>query len=65
VLNRGVVIELQKTNGVDQVRVAQGDCGALACMGYNAMEEEEEGGIVSPTNTEVTQATAYNSVYMA
>jgi hypothetical protein len=65
VLNRGVVIELQKTSGVDQVRVAQGDCGALACMGYKAMEEEEEGGIASPTNTEVSQATAYNSVYMA
>jgi hypothetical protein len=29
------------------------------------MEEEEEGGIASPTNTEVSQATAYNSVYMA
>jgi hypothetical protein len=64
VVNRGVVIELQKQSGIEQVRVAQGDCGALACMGYNAMEEDGT-NIASPTQTEVTQATAYNSVYMA
>lgn len=67
VMNRGVVIELKKpaSDGVEQVRVAQEDCGALACMdmGYNAMEDDS--GIASPANTEVTEQTAYNSVYMA
>lgn len=72
VVNRGVVIELQKPvggAGETQVRVSQhtNDCGALPCMGYNAMEDDGEGAPppTSPTQTEVTSQTAYNSVYMA
>lgn len=64
-LNRGVVIELKKPDGGGeaQVRVAQSTCNALDCMGYDVMEDEDE--VSSPTRTEVTENTAYNSVYMA
>jgi len=66
VVNRGVVIELQKQAGSSEnnVRVAQNDCGTLPCTGYNFMEDAVS-PIPSPTYTDATQSTAYNSVYMA
>lgn len=65
VVNRGVVIELQKPfGGVEQVRVSSTGCNALACMGYSQMADEEP-QVVSPTNTVASEKTANNSVYMA
>ena len=65
VLNRGVVIELQKpVGGIEQVHVTQNNCNALACMSYKIMGDEEP-QVASPTATEISEKTAYNSVYMA
>lgn len=68
VVNRGTVIHLEKpTSGdVNAQVVDQNDCNIMACMGYDAMDDETEmNSMASPTNTVGSKSTAYNSVYMA
>jgi hypothetical protein len=75
VVNRGVVIQMQGEGGsslVSQKNFKGGkssgdtasstrghDVNALACMGYNAMNDDAD------VNTVASEATPYNAVYMA
>jgi hypothetical protein len=61
VVNRGAVIQMQGSQKAEgkSGHASTFDCNTLACMGYNAMNDDVDANTVS------SEATPYNAVYMA